>query len=70
MLYLAQQIVENPDAVQLSRRVERQTVILELTVAPEDVGRVIGRNGRVAEAIRKLMNVLTHPDDNIILKIH
>jgi len=68
--YLAQQIVDDPDAVQLSRRVERQTVILELTVAPGDVGRVIGKNGRVAEAIRKLMNVLTDDNEHVILKIH
>lgn len=70
MRYLAQQIVDDPEAVQLSRRVEQQTVVLELTVAPDDVGRVIGKNGRIAEAIRKLMNILTDDDDHVILKIH
>lgn len=67
--YIAQRLVDNPDAVQVSRRVEGTTVILELRVASEDVGRVIGKNGRVAEAIRKLMAVITYQQDRVILKI-
>ncbi len=67
--YMAERLVDEPDAVSLSRRVEGATVVLELTVAPGDVGRVIGKNGRVAESIRKVMQVVTHPRDRVILKI-
>ncbi len=68
--YIAQRLVDQPDAVTLSRRVEGSTVILELTVAPDDTGRVIGKKGRVAEAIRKVMGVVTPPHDRVLLKIH
>jgi uncharacterized protein len=67
--YIAQRLVDEPDAVKLMRRVDGATVVLELTVAPDDVGRVIGKNGRVAESIRKLLAVVTPPDDRVILKI-
>lgn len=67
--YIAERLVDEPDDVQIARRVDGGTVILELTVAPDDVGRVIGKNGRVAESIRKVMNVVTHPRDRVILKI-
>ncbi len=69
IVYIAQRLVDEPDQVQIARRVDGGTVVLELTVAPDDVGRVIGKNGRVAEAMRKLMGVITHPRDRIILKI-
>lgn len=67
--YIAERLVNNAEAVELSRRTEGSTVILELGVASDDVGRVIGKNGRVAESIRKLMHVQTHPRDRVILKI-
>lgn len=68
--YIAQRLVDKPDAVTVSRRVEGSTVILELSVASGDTGRVIGKKGRVAEAIRKVMAAITHPRDRILLKIH
>ncbi|MEO0560935.1 MAG: KH domain-containing protein [Chloroflexota bacterium] len=67
--YIAQRLVDDPDAVRLVRRVEGRTVVLELSVAAEDVGRVIGKNGRVAESIRALLDVVTPEKDRVILKI-
>jgi uncharacterized protein len=67
--YIAERLVDEPDEVRVSRRVEGATVVLELTVAPDDVGRVIGKNGRVAESIRKVMQIITPPKDRVILKI-
>ncbi len=55
--YLAKNLVDTPDAVQIKERSGRYTVTYELTVAPEETGKVIGRNGRVAKAIRDLMSV-------------
>jgi hypothetical protein len=55
--YIAQNLVDNAEAVQIKERVGRFTVTYELTVHPSETGKVIGRNGRVAKAIRDLMSV-------------
>ena len=67
--YIAERLVDDPEAVKIARRIEGSTVVIELTVAPDDVGRVIGKNGRVAESMRKLISVVTHRRDRVILKI-
>jgi hypothetical protein len=54
---MAQNLVDNPEAVQIKERSGRYTITFELTVASDETGKVIGRNGRVAKAIRDLMSV-------------
>jgi len=53
--YLARSIVDDPDAVVIDLRESRGTVTLQLHVAPDDMGKVIGRRGRVAQAIRTVV---------------
>jgi predicted RNA-binding protein YlqC (UPF0109 family) len=55
--YLARNLVDNPESVRIRERSGRYSVTYELTVAPDETGKVIGRNGRVAKAIRDLMGV-------------
>ncbi len=55
--YVARSLVDDPDAVRVTQREAGRTTILELTVAPEDTGKVIGREGRVANALRALLRV-------------
>jgi len=56
--YIAKSLVDDPSQVKV-REIERgSSAIIELEVAPEDMGRVIGRNGRVANAMRTLVRVL------------
>jgi len=55
--YIARNLVDNPEAVQIKERVGRYTVTYELTVAADETGKVIGRSGRVAKSIRDLMSV-------------
>jgi len=55
--YMARNLVDNPEAVQIRERSGRYTVTFELTVAPDETGKVIGRNVRVAKSIRDLMSV-------------
>jgi predicted RNA-binding protein YlqC (UPF0109 family) len=55
--YMARNLVDDPEAVQVKERVGRYTVTFELTVASDETGKVIGRSGRVAKAIRDLMSV-------------
>ena len=55
LLYIARSLVENPDAVTVTEVEGAQELTLELRVAPEDMGKVIGRQGRIAKAIRPLV---------------
>lgn len=68
--YIAQALVDDPEAVQVYETQARHTTVLELKVAPEDTGRVIGKNGRVANAIRVLLRVVaTHQGGRVNLEI-
>ncbi len=53
--YVAKGLVDTPQAVQVSHSAQGQTVMLRLTVAQGEVGRVIGKDGRVARALRTLL---------------
>ena len=55
LIYIARNLVENPDAVNVTEIQREQELTLELRVAPEDMGKVIGRQGRIAREIRKLL---------------
>jgi len=55
--YVARSLVDNPTEVRVTERSSPGEVQLELEVAPEDMGRVIGRAGRVASAMRMLLRV-------------
>ena len=52
---IAKALVDNPEKVQVSQLEGEQTTILELKVAPEDLGKVIGKQGRTARAIRIIL---------------
>lgn len=49
---IAKALVDNPEQVSVTESESNQTVVLELRVAPEDMGKVIGKQGRIAKAIR------------------
>ncbi len=52
---IARSLVDQPDAVKVTRTDEENNVCLELAVAPEDLGKVIGKQGRTARALRSLL---------------
>ncbi|MBL4930856.1 MULTISPECIES: KH domain-containing protein [Clostridium] len=52
---IAKSLVDNPDAVEVKAVAGEQSLILELKVAPEDMGKVIGKQGRIAKAIRTVV---------------
>ncbi|MDX1991587.1 MAG: KH domain-containing protein [bacterium] len=56
--YIAQNLVNDPSQVEVRSRKTSSAIILELHVARSDMGRVIGRNGRVANAARSLLRVI------------
>ena len=56
--FMVRALVDNPDAVKTERKVDEMGVLLTLTVAPEDMGKIIGRSGATAKAIRSLLRVV------------
>lgn len=48
-------LVDNPEAIEISKREDEKSTTLELKVAPSDMGKIIGRQGKMAKAIRTLM---------------
>jgi predicted RNA-binding protein YlqC (UPF0109 family) len=68
--YVVKSLVGNPDAVSIERTVDDRGVLLELTVDPEDLGRVIGKRGATAQSLRTLLRALgTKNDARYNLKI-
>jgi predicted RNA-binding protein YlqC (UPF0109 family) len=68
--YLARRLVESPDAVQVEEADEGDALVIRLRVAPEDVGRVIGRGGRIVRALRTVVRASgAHGDRRVLLEI-
>jgi predicted RNA-binding protein YlqC (UPF0109 family) len=69
--YIAKALVDDPDSVSVTETHRRTAVIVELRVARADMGRVIGKDGRVANAMRALLRVAAakHPGKRISLEI-
>ena len=54
--FLAKSLVDSPDAIRVRTMEREQATVIELEVAPEDLGKIIGRQGRTARAIRTLLS--------------
>lgn len=68
--FIVKALVGDPDAVTVTRRIDEKGVLLELTVAAEDLGRVIGKRGATAQSLRSLLRALgTKNDARYNLKI-
>ena len=68
--YIVKELVGHPDDVIVERRIDEKGVLLELTVNPEDLGRVIGKRGVTAQSLRTLLRALgTKNDARYNLKI-
>lgn len=67
---IARNLVDNPNAVTVSEVKGERSIILELKVAPEDMGKVIGKQGRIAKAIRTVVKAAAiHEDKRIVVEI-
>jgi len=62
LLYVAKQLVDHPDAVTVTEREDAGNTVLELRVSPEDMGKVIGRQGRIAKEIRTVIKTVAQRD--------
>jgi len=61
--YIAQNLVDDPSAVTVETREEGDTLVISLSVAPADMGKVIGRQGRIAKAIRTVVKAASVRED-------
>ena len=68
--YLAKSLVTNPDAVEVKETEGETASVLELRVAKEDLGRIIGKQGRTAKSIRTILNAAASRNNRkIVLEI-
>ena len=58
LLYMAKNLVDDPDAVTVQETSDEEGTVLELRVAPGDMGKVIGRQGRIAKEIRTIVKTV------------
>lgn len=65
--FIAKSMVNNPDAVEISVVEKDNTTVLELHVAEEDMGKVIGKQGRIAKAIRTVMKAAASNENKKIV---
>ena len=69
--YVVKALVDHPDEVKINRTVDEMGVLLTLDVHPEDMGKIIGRSGNTAKAIRTLLRVVGMKNDaRVNLKIN
>ena len=67
---IAKSLVDDPNQVLAAEEMEEDTLVIKLTVAKEDMGRIIGKEGRTAKAIRTILNAVSTKDNKkAILKI-
>jgi predicted RNA-binding protein YlqC (UPF0109 family) len=68
--YLARRLVDDPDAVEVEEVERDGAVVVQLSVAPDDVGKVIGRQGRIARALRTIVRAsAARRDQRVMLEI-
>ncbi len=61
--FVAKSLVDNPDDVQVTVTEEDDTILVDLTVAKDDLGKVIGKQGRTARAMRSLLSAVAGKED-------
>ena len=61
--YIAKSLVDHPEQVDVREVVEADAIVIELRVSPEDMGKVIGKQGRIAKAIRAIVKAATLKDE-------
>ncbi|WP_326908925.1 KH domain-containing protein [Sedimentibacter sp. MB31-C6] len=65
--YIAKSLVDNPDLVTVTEVEGSQSLIIELKVAPDDMGKVIGKQGRIAKAIRTVVKAAATKDNKRVI---
>lgn len=64
--YIVSQIVENPEKVEINEQEDQEIINFTIAVAPEDMGKIIGKNGKVIRAIRNVVKISAIKQDKKI----
>ncbi len=64
---IAKALVENPDEVVVTESIKDDEIVIELSVAPADMGKVIGKQGRIAKAIRSVVKAASSKEDKKVI---
>ena len=64
---IAEALVDNPDAVEVREVAGRSAIVIELKVAPEDMGKVIGKQGRIAKALRTVVKAAANKSNSKVV---
>ena len=64
---IAKALVDHPDQVQVTEKETEKSIVIELRVAPEDMGKVIGKQGRIANAIRSIVKSAANREDKKVI---
>ena len=64
---IAKALVDNPDQVAVTEKEDSRSIVIELKVAPQDMGKVIGKQGRIAKAIRSVVKAAAAREDQKIV---
>ncbi len=64
---IAKSLVDNPDEVEVTEKESEKALVLELKVAPSDMGKVIGKQGRIAKAIRSVVKAAASKEDRKVI---
>lgn len=64
---IAKALVDNPDAVEVREVAGRSAIVIELKVAPEDMGKVIGKQGRIAKALRTVVKAAANKSNSKVI---
>ena len=64
---IAKALVERPDEVEVTEKASGRSILIELKVAPSDMGKVIGKQGRIAKAIRSVVKAAASRDDKKVI---
>ncbi|BCU82146.1 UPF0109 protein [Polycladomyces abyssicola] len=67
---IAKALVDHPDQVRVTEQVKENTIVYQLSVAPDDMGKVIGKQGRVAKALRTVVgSAAVKADKRVVVEI-
>ena len=65
--FIAKSLVDHPEEVRVTTREEDDSIVIELVVAPDDTGKVIGKQGRIAKAIRAIVKAASINDEKKVV---
>lgn len=64
---IATSLVDHPDQVEVTEKESDKSIVIELKVAPEDMGKIIGKQGRIAKSIRSVVKAAASKDDKKVV---